>query len=178
MNNRKLLIADFGLSKHLAAVSNSSTNMFGLIEYIEPQCFKIIGYKKDKRSDIYSLGVLLWEITSGYPPFSKNNSQQFLAYHIACDLQLREKPVDNTPLCYIELYRKCWNGDPNLRPNIDEVYDKLESQPTQSYHSIPSITSSDSGSSTECGSGSENLQIHSRNSQDGKNFFDIITYFM
>ncbi|POG63174.1 hypothetical protein GLOIN_2v1688929, partial [Rhizophagus irregularis DAOM 181602=DAOM 197198] len=70
--------------------------------------FKIINYKKDKKSDIYSLGVLLWEISSGHPPFL-GYSRLLLGSHISYQ-NLREKPIEGTPLKYQQLYEKCWNG--------------------------------------------------------------------
>jgi serine/threonine protein kinase len=123
VNDGKLLIADFGLSKKLTEVtSNSMANKMGLIQYMDPQCLKIKNYKKDKKSDIYSLGVLLWEITSGSPPFSELTEFMLGSYIIN---NVREEPIEGTPLEYQELYQKCWKGDPNLRPNIDQAYEIL-----------------------------------------------------
>jgi hypothetical protein len=127
VNNGKLLIADLGLSKKLAEVTtNSKGNKNGVLEYIEPQCFKNLEYKKNKKSDIYSLGVLLWEISSGRPPFS-NHSQDIrdtLAFHIAFN-GVREIPIKGTPSKYQELYQKCWHCGPTSRPNIEEVHETL-----------------------------------------------------
>ncbi|PKY44350.1 hypothetical protein RhiirA4_144121 [Rhizophagus irregularis] len=97
----------------------------GMVEYIEPQCFKSgnIGYKKDKKSDIYSLGVLLWEISSGKPPFL-DHSREMLAFHII-HYNLREGPIEGTPLKYQKLYQKCWESEPKSRPDIEVVYDIL-----------------------------------------------------
>lgn len=123
MNDGKLLIADFGLSKKLNDVtSNSIANNMGMIEYIEPQCFEIDNYKKDKRSDIYSLGVLLWEITSGQPPFLNSNIYPLTS---RISKNIREQPIEDTPPEYQKLYQECWNGDPELRPNIVQVYEIL-----------------------------------------------------
>ncbi|RGB28638.1 kinase-like domain-containing protein [Rhizophagus diaphanus] len=96
----------------------------GMIEYCEPQCFgRYTIYKKDKKSDIYSLGVLLWEISSGRPP------QKIESIFIVNDR--REEPIKGTPPTYQKLYQECWDNEPKLRPNIEEVYeilnaDKLE----------------------------------------------------
>ncbi|EXX64193.1 kinase-like protein [Rhizophagus irregularis] len=123
VNDGKLLIADFGLSKKLNDVtSNSIANNMGMIEYIEPQCFEIDNYKKDKRSDIYSLGVLLWEITSGQPPFLNSNIYPLTS---RISKNIREQPIEDTPPEYQKLYQECWNGDPELRPNIVQVYEIL-----------------------------------------------------
>src|SRR5947209_6905881 len=111
VHNDKLVIADFGLSGQLTVKVTSNS------AYVEPQCYKQDNYIRDKKSDIYSLGVLLWEITSGYPPFSRIS---------AFDSDSREQPIIGTPSAYINLYQKCWNNDPNLRPNIDNVFDILE----------------------------------------------------
>ncbi|PKK76948.1 kinase-like protein [Rhizophagus irregularis] len=124
VNNGKLLIADFGLSKKLAeAKIHSSANKIGMVEYIEPQCFKSFGYMKNKKSDIYGLGVLLWEISSGRPPFL-NYPREALAFHISYG-NIREEPTEGTPLKYQQLYQKCWDGEPKSRPDIEEVYEIL-----------------------------------------------------
>src|SRR5204863_9418261 len=102
-----------GLSKQLEPI----------LAYIEPQCYKVSNYAIDKKSDIYSLGVLLWEITSGYPPFSK--------IPVITD-EVRERPIIDTPSAYVNLYQKCWDDDPNLRPTIDDVFDTLEKFSLQS----------------------------------------------
>ncbi|PKY54648.1 kinase-like protein, partial [Rhizophagus irregularis] len=117
VNNGKLLIADFGLSKKLVdANTGSVANIMGIIGYIEPLCFSNKKYyKKDKKSDIYSLGVLLWEISSGQPPFSNYLEDKMLTYRIRFE-NLREEPIENTPQEYRQLYEKCWNGEPKSRP--------------------------------------------------------------
>src|SRR5437763_1158575 len=118
-------------------------NGMGMHGYIEPQCFKNPRYKRDKTSDIYSLGVLLWEISSGRPPFY--DIESFL---IALQIRdgKRETPVENTPLEYQLLYQKCWDELPASRPDIDKVHETLtklksqfdlnESQATQDLVSL------------------------------------------
>ncbi|GES97479.1 kinase-like domain-containing protein [Rhizophagus clarus] len=129
VNNGRLLIADFGLSKQLIEVSSSSlANRMGMIEYIEPQVYKDINYIRDKRSDIYSLGVLFWEITSGRPPFYNRDDQSIFALcHHICSGH-REESIEGTPLEYQQLYEKCWDGNPESRPDINQVYDEILSQ--------------------------------------------------
>ncbi|RGB29785.1 kinase-like domain-containing protein [Rhizophagus diaphanus] len=140
VNSGKLLIADLGLSKKLAeAATNSSANTMGMIEFTEPQCFKSDKYKKNKKSDIYSLGVLLWEISSGKRPFS-DRSRNILAHNISFN-NLRENPIDGTPQKYQQLYQKCWNDDPDLRPDIVEVYETLSQLRTEDFPSLPSSQS-------------------------------------
>jgi hypothetical protein len=104
------------------ATTNSAGNRMGIIEYIEPQCFKNKKYKKNKESDIYSLGVLLWEISSGRPPFS--DCLRCLVDSYIKD-GVREDPIKDTPSKYQELYEKCWDDKPELRPGIEEVHEIL-----------------------------------------------------
>ncbi|GBC01816.1 hypothetical protein RclHR1_04340013 [Rhizophagus clarus] len=117
------MIADLGLSKQLNVDITSSSTVYGMPAYVDPQCYKSDNYIRDKKSDIYSLGVLLWEITSGCPPFSKSPIHTL---NIKIANGLREQPVVNTPLPYVNLYKKCWNDDPDLRPTVDEVFEALE----------------------------------------------------
>ncbi|PKK75229.1 kinase-like protein [Rhizophagus irregularis] len=132
LHSKNILVnKDFGLSKKLAEITTSSMgNKMGMYEYIEPQCIKNIKYKKDKKSDIYSLGVLLWEISSGSLPFHDYRSNRnILAIHISYN-NLREEPIKGTPLKYQQLYQKCWDDEPKLRPDIEEVY-KILNKGTQ-----------------------------------------------
>src|ERR1044072_285453 len=123
------MIADLGLSKQLTVESTSNSTVYGMPAYVEPQCYKNDNYVRDEKSDIYSLGVLLWEVTSGYPPFS-NVPKYALIYKIVNGY--REQPIDDTPSSYVNLYQKCWNDDPNLRPTIENVSDILEKFSLQS----------------------------------------------
>jgi len=115
------MITDFGLSKNLAEQAPYS-EIRGIHGYIEPQCYKNRRYKRNKKSDIYSLGVLIWEISSGRVPFS-DDDQISIAIHIRDGL--RETPVENTPLVYQQLYQECWSEEPDLRPEINKVYETL-----------------------------------------------------
>jgi serine/threonine protein kinase len=111
VHQNKLKLADFGLSRRLAEVSTQK-NIFGVLPYIDPQFFqkqtkndKSYHYKPNKKSDIYSIGVLLWEISSGQKPFEfydKFYQRQRLLLEILNGK--RETPIPNTPTDYINIY--------------------------------------------------------------------------
>ncbi|CAI2192981.1 6232_t:CDS:2, partial [Funneliformis geosporum] len=74
--HRVIKLADFGLSKRIEAITIQS-KVFGVIPYIDPKKFDKRRknenipqpYTLNEKSDVYSIGVLLWEISSGHPPF-------------------------------------------------------------------------------------------------------------
>ena len=57
------MIADLGLSKQLGEI-NSNSILLGMPAYIDPQCFIKNYYKRNEKSDTYSLGALFWEKSS------------------------------------------------------------------------------------------------------------------
>ncbi|CAG8575871.1 1083_t:CDS:2 [Dentiscutata heterogama] len=75
-----------------------------------------------KSTDIYSLGILYWELVSGYPPF-KNSNETKLVEEICAGK--RERRIPGTPDDYFELYSECWSGQPESRPNVEEIYRNL-----------------------------------------------------
>src|SRR5205823_1706556 len=90
-----------------------------LLPYLEPQCILVRNYVRDEASDIYSLGVLFWEISSQKIPFLDYNDA-YIAFIIGRGD--REKPVYGTvPPQFIDLYKLCWNADPKNRPKIDFI---------------------------------------------------------
>ncbi|PKY40897.1 hypothetical protein RhiirA4_25747 [Rhizophagus irregularis] len=58
----------------------------------------------DEKSDIYSIGVLLWEISSGKPPFYVEDEQYDIDLALEISQGLRETIVPNTPVEYSNLY--------------------------------------------------------------------------
>ncbi|RGB39552.1 hypothetical protein C1646_472669 [Rhizophagus diaphanus] len=104
-----------------------------MITYVDPKIFnrrRNINnnqpevYSLNEKSDVYSIGILLWEISSGRPPFCNELNDLGLAMEI---LQgLRENPIPDTPEEYIEIYTDCWNIEPDDRPTINQVFDRLK----------------------------------------------------
>ncbi|RIB00043.1 kinase-like domain-containing protein [Gigaspora rosea] len=123
VHDGKLLIADFGLSKDETS-KPSSDSFNGMQAYIDPQCLENVSYKRSKKSDIYSFGVILWEISSGRPPFQSFAKIPYgIIFHVSKGG--REKPVEGTPDSYIQIYERCWNYDPNQRPELEEIQESL-----------------------------------------------------
>ncbi|RIB16311.1 kinase-like domain-containing protein [Gigaspora rosea] len=123
VHDKKLLIADFGLSKDETSKTSSASD-YGMQAYIDPQCLKNESYKRNKKSDIYSFGIILWEISSGRPPFQSLPKTPYgIIIHVFEGG--REKPVEGTPDSYIQIYERCWNYDPNQRPELEEIQECL-----------------------------------------------------
>ncbi|EXX50996.1 Skt5p [Rhizophagus irregularis DAOM 197198w] len=128
IQQNSIKLADFGLSKRIKSTDQIS---FDTVPYDAPEGFNITGgnlqdvnrenkqTEKLKKSDVYSTGVLLWELSSGKRPFADKEYNISLARKISQGL--REGIVEGTPKEYSNLYAKCWDSDPGKRPTIQEV---------------------------------------------------------
>ncbi|RIB25815.1 kinase-like domain-containing protein [Gigaspora rosea] len=124
VNEGSIKITDFGLSTSLNEKPKPRYFTYGMPAYVEPQYFKNPNYEFTKKSDIYSLGVILWEITSGKPPYQSFTSIDAIAVYIFQGK--RETPVENTPEEYINIYKECWNEEPDKRPEAKQVLETLK----------------------------------------------------
>ncbi|RHZ73200.1 hypothetical protein Glove_232g73 [Diversispora epigaea] len=115
----------FGLKKTMLESLRFLTNSFGPIQYIDPrylEFFNTIG--KNKNSDIFSLGIILCEISSGNPPFEMDSlSNADLLNDIVKGK--REMVTPGTPPRYKEIYTDCWNHNGNSRSDISQVVKNL-----------------------------------------------------
>ncbi|GES83715.1 kinase-like domain-containing protein [Rhizophagus clarus] len=119
-------LADFGLSKKIDESITSQQG--GIIPYVDPKKFASSSYSLNKKSDVYSIGVLLWEISSGRPPFS-NEYNRFRLPELILRGH-RETPIPNTPKDYEKVYTDCWKFEPDDRPDIHEVVTRLGARTT------------------------------------------------
>jgi serine/threonine protein kinase len=111
-------LTDFGLSKRIED-NNAEivSRIYCVIPYVDPKAFNITGNKKeklfeggelqvkynlDKKSDVYSIGVLLWQLSSGKRPFIHDKYDLSLITKIAQGF--RESIEDDTPEEYSSLY--------------------------------------------------------------------------
>jgi serine/threonine protein kinase len=96
----------------------------GIIPYMDPNCFFNPNFKYEKHSDIYSFGMLMWEISSGYPPFKDSSSGGDLTV-LCLSIQngARERLISGTPKEYEKLYKMCWNQEPKQRPATSVILD-------------------------------------------------------
>ncbi|RIB17768.1 kinase-like domain-containing protein, partial [Gigaspora rosea] len=112
-------IADLGLSITANIASKSeSKGIYGILPYIAPEILNKQPYTK--ASDIYSFGIIMWEILYGRcVPFVQNSNLQFQLQ--VCD-GLRPHIYENTAICYVDLMKKCWNMDPKTASEIYDIF--------------------------------------------------------
>ncbi|PKC00140.1 kinase-like protein, partial [Rhizophagus irregularis] len=95
----------------------SDDEIYGVIPYIAPEIFK--GSAFSKESDIYSLGMIMWELTTGCKPFANVEHDHFLIFNIIDGV--RPEITEDTPECYANLMKSCWDSDPKKRPSIGDI---------------------------------------------------------
>src|SRR4051812_30511514 len=117
----------------------SSKSIYGNLPYIAPEVINGKGYTF--KSDIYSVAILMWEISSGYSPFIDYVHDD---YNLAMDIinGMRPEIVPGTPLEYKSLMEQCWDADPSkrlgslsLRNKIREIHISYQNMPDELFKS-------------------------------------------
>jgi serine/threonine protein kinase len=90
--------------------------------YLAPECY----YNRCiPESDVFSFGLILYELLVGHPPFQEDLNQYQIAYILAVDKELPEIPkFIHAPAR--ELITDCWAINPAERPSFEEIVDRLK----------------------------------------------------
>src|SRR6266545_1678459 len=108
-------ITDLGLCGPVD--EKSSNKIYGIVSYIAPEVLQ--GKKNTKESDVYSVGMLMWELFAGHPPFDDRAHDADLIFRILEGL--RPQILPKMPEDYAQMMQKCWDTDPSKRPTILEI---------------------------------------------------------
>ena len=108
----KVKVTDFGIAK--AATSNTITsNVMGSVHYTSPEQAR--GGYSDEKSDIYSLGVTMFEMLTGHVPFDGETTVAIAIKHIQEEMPSPREYVSEIPLCVEKIIFKCTQKSPDRR---------------------------------------------------------------
>ena len=114
-------ICDFGMSRKLPDEFSFMTSNVGTIKWTAPEIFR--GEKYDEKVDIYSYGIVLWELLTKESPYENLNPCQIFSI-----LERNERPLipQSCPSPLRKLITFCWDQDPNNRPSANEIVELFE----------------------------------------------------
>jgi serine/threonine protein kinase len=116
-NYSELFIIDLGLCKPISDLQDpdNDNEIYGVLPYMAPEILEKNPYTP--ASDIYSFSMIMWEFTSGKPPF---RHEKYDEHQLALSICEGNRPeiMENTPKCYKDLMKKCWDNDPSNRPTV------------------------------------------------------------
>jgi len=115
-------VCDFGLSRMKVSTYLSSKSTAGTAEWMAPEVLR--NEPADEKCDVYSYGVILWELFTLQQPWGKMNPMQVVG---AVGFQHRRLDIPEfVDPGIADIIRKCWQTDPRLRPSFGEIMDSLK----------------------------------------------------
>jgi serine/threonine protein kinase len=103
-------LADFGLAKENVNPLNPAMSFCGSPAYLAPELLSKRG--SDKSADVYSVGAMMYEMLTGFPPFFSENMQELFRNIKRGNLQFTKTVKPDAQ----DLIRRLMNQDPSMRP--------------------------------------------------------------
>ncbi|KAI4815035.1 hypothetical protein KUCAC02_005201 [Chaenocephalus aceratus] len=138
LGGRTLKITDFGLAREWHQTTKMSAA--GTYAWMAPEVIKLSLFSKS--SDVWSFGVLLWELLTGEVPYREIDALA-VAYGVA--MNKLTLPVPSTcPEPFAQLLAECWSPNPRSRPSFSSILQRLLAieqsamfqMPLESFHSL------------------------------------------
>lgn len=119
-------VADFGIARAITSSTVTMTNQtMGSVHYISPEQAR--GGFVDERSDLYSLGIMYYELLTGQLPFDEENTVTIAIKHIQEELVPPKEILLDIPASVNDIVVKLTHKKPEDRyQNMDELIDDLE----------------------------------------------------
>lgn len=120
--NGTLKILDFGIARALSETALTETNhVMGSVQYLSPEQAK--GQSTDESSDIYSIGIVLYELLTGHPPFNGETPVSVAIKHIQEELPSIRKERPSIPQSIENVIMKATRKEKSLRyHDTNEMY--------------------------------------------------------
>ncbi|RHZ84419.1 hypothetical protein Glove_82g85 [Diversispora epigaea] len=112
------VISDLGLS---GPVDKPLNSIYGNLPYIAPEV--LCGQMYTTKSDIYSLGILMWEIATSETPFGEREHDLDLQFAIINGY--RPKIYEDIPQEFVSLMKRCWDANPDNRPDANTIHERI-----------------------------------------------------
>ena len=99
------------------------TSKIGTYQWMAPEV--IAGFKYTEKADVFSFGVILWELATRKPPYygieGTEVSRRVVKEDMRPKISERESPAP-----FLDMMKKCWDRDQDKRPYFDEIITLLE----------------------------------------------------
>ena len=135
-----MLVSDFGISKHLGKHATTTLGgdkaTKGSYPWMAPECMD--GGRHTLKADVYSLGIVIWELLTRKLPFvhlseDGKTKPDIAQLSIAVAVRKTRPQLADVPKVYpkqiIKLMKQCWDHKPEKRPTLKAVMKALRELP-------------------------------------------------
>ena len=128
----KPVLIDLGLGKIAETTSmmqGSTVHRQGTYHWMAPEMLDPNEddgkYHWSKKTDVYALGIIMWQLFTGKLPYAEITVPQKLIKRVIAGIRPPLSEVETGSSHLIRLMQKCWDADPNRRPSVEEFLIQL-----------------------------------------------------